>query len=45
MVIIIGFDVGGDWKGIEWCGWFGWWVKVGRSGRCKRRGSGGLCFW
>jgi hypothetical protein len=45
MVVIVRFDVGGDWMVIEWCGWFGWWVNGGRGGRCKMCGFGGLCFW
>jgi hypothetical protein len=32
MVIIVGFNVGGAWMGIEWCDWFGRWVNGGRVG-------------
>jgi hypothetical protein len=31
MVVIIGFNVGGDWMGIERCGWFGRWVNGGKG--------------
>ncbi len=45
VVLIVGFDVGGDWMGIERCGWFGRWVNGGHRGRSMRWGSGGLCSW
>jgi hypothetical protein len=31
MVVIVGFDVGGDQMGNEWHGWFGRWVNGGKS--------------
>ncbi len=45
MVVIVGFNVGGDRKGMEWHGWFSRWVNDGRSGRCKRWGSDGFFCW
>jgi hypothetical protein len=45
MVIIVGFNVGGAWMGIEWCDWIFRWVYGGRGGKVTMCGSGGLCGW
>jgi hypothetical protein len=44
-VVIVGFNVGGAWQGVERCDWFGRWVNGGSGGRFTLCGSGGLHCW
>jgi hypothetical protein len=45
MVVIVRFNVGGAWMGIEGCDWFSKWVNGGRGSRVTMCGFGGLCCW